>query len=148
MLKSKVSVGNSGCTFLRRSVGVITVAIWVSLTQGCSANATQPNGVGSVAKPQQLETIYGFTPRRDSIKLLVKSHGCTQKEDFTLHIDEYETSSYVITVEREKPDRCRALPRLFPVELTLSQSLPENVTIQLSNPFGLQSSLPGKREKR
>ena len=66
----------------------------------------------------QLEPLYGIEFLKNAVKVSVKSTGCTKPEHFTIKTHEKEEATQ-LEIIRNKPDRCRAMPKIISLELEL-----------------------------
>ena len=133
-----------------RAIALSALLLLTLANSGCAQ--TKPANQGTAAKaetikqgkPSMSETIYGFDVTATSIKFKVKSTGCTKPADFELQLDEGKDGLPSITIVRNRQDMCRALPRLYPVELPLPEELLGAQSINIANPIGLESDFSGK----
>lgn len=75
------------------------------------------------------EPLYGFSISENTITILVKSTGCTKPADFHIEVVS-EAQESLVSVSRIRRDRCRAMPRIVPIDLELvtGQQLPYRIT--------------------
>ena len=115
--------------------------VWLGLLSlvGCASIANTGPATGSNDGPNsgQLETLYGIDIKPDKIWFQVRSTGCTSAESFSLAVDS-QGSSTRVTLLRQAPDRCRGMPRLVAVELSLSPSERGQGPIRIGNPFDVK----------
>lgn len=72
---------------------------------------------------QQVETLYGINLGKDAISITVLSTGCTREKHFNLHFTNTKTESVSMVVVRSEPDRCKRMPFLKKITLSLPKKL-------------------------
>ncbi len=85
----------------------------------------------------QLEPVRSARIADGRLYVRVDSNGCTDTEDFAVHIDVADSGAVGLGVEREDPDLCKAL---VPDGVELSWSLQE-LDVTASGPFRLLNPL-------
>lgn len=126
---------------LRNAVllSLLCVTVGCQQTPKETANSMSDNTKKSATVPEALEAIYGFEHTRDQVTFLVKSTGCTKTEHFDIELEKTTQAEYTITLIRHKQDMCRAMPRLYPVNLPLGETLSEKEQLTVANPYGLNN---------
>ena len=85
----------------------------------------------------QLEPVRSARITDGRLYVRVDSNGCTDAEDFAVHIDVADSGAVGLGVEREDPDLCKAL---VPDGVELSWSL-QDLDVTASGPFRLLNPL-------
>ena len=94
---------------------LITIFITLSLTLTMIGFA-QASSKSSSPKSGTLEPLYGLSFSSGNVEILVTSNGCTKAEHFELKSKKVEGQK-LITIEKIKKDRCRAMPKIITVRL-------------------------------
>jgi len=116
-----------------RAILLATVAIAVS---GCiiiDADVDSDFDFGG-----DLEQLYAVSVEADGVRARVASNGCTSEDSFDVDVKHRGDDRYAISIERESPDRCRAMLR-DGVEVFFSRDrlgLPHHAVITVRNPIG------------
>jgi len=87
---------------------------------------------------RDLEQLYAVSVEADGVRVRVASNGCTSENSFDIDVDHRGDDRYAISIEREAPDRCRAMLR-DGVEVFFSRDrlgLPRDAVITVRNPIG------------
>ena len=118
--------------------GMFTVTGTALLLAACTA-APAPSVQPSRMLPGERETIHYWQEMPDgSIRVQVRSNGCTTTESFepVVMVDSRSRWSFTVELRRLRPDHCRAfLPE--GVELEWSREalgLPRNASVRVINP--------------
>jgi len=78
----------------------------------------------SAKNDRKLESLYSAQFTDKYVIIEVKSTGCTRPEHFSLLFDGKAGVDYsVMRIVRDKPDRCRAMPRIISLHLELPGAL-------------------------
>ena len=85
------------------------------------------------AQSNQLEKIYNVDIKPGVISFVVRSHGCTLNSDFKL-LQQSQGREREFALLRLKQDRCRAMPRAFPVTFSLDKPITDKSKVQVINP--------------
>lgn len=118
-------------------MGLSILLLVSSCTQGVSPNN---NTSDSRVNAPQAETLYGFEAMTDAISFVVRSTGCTKSEDFTLQVSNSGHNDYTITLQRNKKDRCRAMPKLISIQKLLTMEVTAADRFKLNNPVAIKRS--------
>ncbi len=70
---------------------------------------------------QSAEPLYGIQLNQSKVAINVKSNGCTEAAHFDVQVSA-EDSQQTLLIVRNKPDRCRKMPRIIRLELDLPAS--------------------------
>lgn len=89
--------------------------ISLTLSASCSIAGDMRN-TGAIG--QSAEALYGIQLKQDTIAINVKSNGCTKAEHFDVQLSA-EHDQQALLIVRNKPDRCRKMPKIIRVELRL-----------------------------
>ncbi|BDX04889.1 hypothetical protein [Planctobacterium marinum] len=120
-----------------RVMGLSILSLISSCAQGDSpTNTTSESSIHA----QQIETIYGFEATKDAISFVVTSTGCTKSEDFTLQVSNSSPDDYTITLQRNKKDRCRAMPKLISIQKPLPVEVAADTGFKLNNSVAIKIS--------
>lgn len=95
----------------------------------------------------QLETVHRFSTTSNQVAFVVKSHGCTLPEHFELKQSLSDKGKLQLALLRLKQDRCRAMPRAFPVHFKLKYDAVKKQDIELLNEIKSEPNLPRKALK-
>lgn len=98
------------------------------LASACSGTAL--SNKMTEAERNNLEKIYSFDLSAETITFVVKSTGCTNKDDFELLYQAHQ-GHHEFALKRLKQDMCRAMPRAYPVSFKLPAEdiSPDNLTV-------------------
>ncbi|WP_372769470.1 hypothetical protein [Pseudoalteromonas sp.] len=124
----------------------IYIAFFVLLSTlvGTGCNSTTLSNTVTEAERNNLEKIYSFDVTSEKLLFVVKSTGCTSKEDFEL-LYQVHQGKYEFALKRLKPDMCRAMPRAYPVSFKLPAIGVSIDNIIVLNP--IDTNTPAKRSK-
>lgn len=86
------------------------------------------------------ETIYGFKAKTDALEFVVTSSGCIKAKDFSLLVSKWGAEDYTVTLIRNNPDHCKAMPRLVTIQKTLNIAITSATRFQLGNPVAVKRS--------
>lgn len=89
-----------------------------------------------------LEPVYKFEPKARQVSFVVKSHGCTLPEHFELKQNLNAKGQLELALLRLKQDRCRAMPRAFPISFKLDSEHARLQNIELLNKIETDHKLP------
>lgn len=110
----------------------VMVIICLMVVCGCSqlgaASSAEINPADS-----HVATLYGVDVKQNKLWFQVLSNGCTHGRDFSLLTQTLGENKLQVSLIRNKPDYCRAKPRLVPIELALIGA--GELQIFLTNPF-------------
>lgn len=108
-------------------MAVIASAI---IASGCESTplAAQLNDV----QRNNLDKIYDYDIKPHFISFVVKSHGCTSKQDFEL-LKQQRDGQYEFALVRHKADFCRAMPRAYSVTFALEETVSPEHNINVLN---------------
>lgn len=123
----------------KRLYSLLHIALMVftcAFMTGCVGGVNAQSEEKSMNTFEPQETIFGFEYLHDKLRFIVKSNGCTKAENFSVIWKSGVVDSQQITLVRNKPDMCRAKPRLVPVELELDKPKGTVSTVNITNPFG------------
>lgn len=84
------------------------------LSASCSIAGDKPSP--PISSQSGGEALYGIQLMQDKLALRVKSNGCTEAGHFVVQVNEMFDPPTLLVV-RNKPDRCRRMPRIIPLEL-------------------------------
>ena len=107
---------------------------------GCTTSTGLHTG-SATQTDMTVEPLYGVDIKDKAIWVLVKSTGCTTAESFSLSFtpQNQQNSQYqTLTVNRTRPDRCRAMPELKGINIPLDnnqQVISTQTKIIITNPF-------------
>lgn len=108
---------------------------------GCSYHVKPLSEQLSEIQKHQFAEVYEYAVKSPRVSFIVKSHGCTLAEDFELKQSSGKHGKLEIALIRLKKDRCRAMPRAFPVSFPLINSEATMVDVVLLNPIEESQSL-------
>lgn len=94
------------------------------------------------AEIANLEDVYQFTVKSNQVSFVVKSNGCTLPEHFELKQHVTNSGRLKLALIRLKQDRCRAMPRAFPVAFKLDRKSARKRDIKLLNKIETEIQLP------
>lgn len=94
------------------------------------------------AEIAQVEDVYQFTVKSKQVSFVVKSHGCTLPEHFKLKQHVTNSGRLKLALLRLKQDRCRAMPRAYPVSFKLDRRIINKHDIYLLNKIETEIQLP------
>ena len=83
--------------------------------------------MNTLASGEHLEALYGISRYENTIKVKVRSYGCTRASSFAIN-----TTEKGLAIVRIKPDNCRRMPHVIEVTLPLPK---ETGAFVLLNPF-------------
>lgn len=118
---------------------IFSTMFLVLLALGCSNVIATSGAMPHATSRLNLELIYGFEVTKDKVLFVVNSNGCSKPEDFELNWDAHPNNTYSLTLMRTKTDRCRAMPRAFPIEFPLEHGIDKHTKLIVSNPFGVKT---------
>ena len=81
---------------------------------------------------QAAEPLYGIQLKQGEIAINVKSNGCTDAAHFDVQVNA-ENDRQTLLIVRNKPDRCRKMPKIIRIELELPTTAENNY--RLVNPM-------------
>ncbi|MBE1300295.1 MAG: hypothetical protein GJ680_10375 [Alteromonadaceae bacterium] len=119
---------------------IFSTIFLVLLALGCSKVIATSGAKPYATARSNLELVYGFEVTQDKVLFLVNSNGCTKAEHFEINWDAQRNNSYGVTLVRNKIDKCRAMPRAFPIEFPLEQGIDNQTKLIVSNPFGVKTN--------
>jgi|GEM_PF-5436676 len=125
---------------------------------GCAttiANKVASDTAAQGKHVKNIETVYSAERRKGAMWFNVKTTGCTSEKSFRLEVTEQVQASdaedknkvLAVTLVREKPDYCRAMPSYTAVVLT-HPLLQTNAPVMVMNPFALKAKPTHKRQGR
>lgn len=127
-----------------RGLGVLLAgAVLSPLLSACVVHVTDDGprvlerGARVSIQTAQLEPVRSARIADGRLYVRVDSNGCTDTEDFAVHIDVADSGAVGLGVEREDPDLCKAL---VPDGVELSWSL-QDLDVTASGPFRLLNPL-------
>lgn len=110
----------------------INISVLISVILGCSSFFGHAEERSS---DKILEPLYGVVMTESAVEFRVKSTGCTNEDDFVVHLNDSELGAELV-VSRTKPDKCRRMPKIVTIKKTLDYSgLEPNLSIMLLNPL-------------
>ena len=124
-------------TTIALSTLVLSV-IGCSHTQATLADQLSPSDKSKLAK------VYQFKAKTNQVSFVVKSHGCTLPEHFELKQGVNKQGNKQLALIRLKQDRCRAMPRAFPVNFKLERPIADPQKVELLNEIETEQKLPRK----
>lgn len=89
-----------------------------------------------------LDKVYQYSVNQAKVTFIVKSHGCTLPEHFTLKQQINPNGQLELALLRAKQDWCRAMPRAFPVRFKLEHGTIATKDIVLVNQLEQSETLP------
>ena len=100
------------------------MGVILSMMFGLSVNVAfaEHNEFNNTHNLNSPESLYGIQMGEESVTIQVKSNGCTRREHFEIKINEIATAENGIrelTVVRLGRDRCRRMPFLLSVNLSM-----------------------------
>lgn len=119
---------------------IFSTVLLVLLALGCSKVIATGGAKPLAMTSSNLEILYGFSTTEDKVSFVVTSNGCTKAEHFELDWNKQRDNAYHLTLVRTKKDRCRAMPRAYPIEFPTEQRIDDQTTIIVSNPFGVKAN--------
>lgn len=129
---------------MRRGLGVLLAgAVLSPLLSACVVHVTDDGprvlerGARVSIQTAQLEPVRSARIADGRLYVRVDSNGCTDTEDFAVHIDVADSGAVGLGVEREDPDLCKAL---VPDGVELSWSL-QDLDVTAPGPFRLLNPL-------
>ncbi len=127
-----------------RGLGVLLAgAVLSPLLSACVVHVTDDGprvlerGARVSIQTARLEPVRSARIADGRLYVRVDSNGCTDTEDFAVHIDVADSGAVGLGVEREDPDLCKAL---VPDGVELSWSL-QDLDVTASGPFRLLNPL-------
>ena len=127
-----------------RGLGVLLAgAVLSPLLSACVVHVTDDGprvlerGARVSIQTARLEPVRSARITDGRLYVRVDSNGCTQAEDFAVHVDVSDDGAVGLGVEREDPDLCKAL---VPDGVELSWSL-QDLDATASGPFRLLNPL-------
>ena len=117
--------------------------------RAASDTAAQGNHV------KNIETVYSAERRKGAMWFNVKTTGCTSEKSFRLAVTEQvqagnaedKNKVLAVTLVREKPDYCKAMPGYTAVVLS-HPLLQTNASVIVMNPFAQKAKPAHKRQVR
>lgn len=108
-----------------------------TLMAGCKMTETSDSSSSKepVVVNSEQEPLYSFDTEGDRLTIVVQSFGCTKAEHFELNTQLDENDKQIVTIMRNKPDLCRAMPRLMPVSMRLEYNSQRH-PVSMTNPVG------------
>lgn len=109
----------------------ISLLLMTLFTSACSS--TTLSETMTEKELSNLEKIYSFNAKAEYISFVVKSTGCTSKDDFEL-LQQESKGVYEFALKRNKQDLCRAMPRAYPVSFKLPVAIDSIDLVKVLNP--------------
>ncbi|ATC99557.1 hypothetical protein [Pseudoalteromonas spongiae] len=109
----------------------LSALLMTLFTSACSSTALSETMTEQ--ELNNLEKIYSFNAKAEYISFVVKSTGCTSKDDFEL-LQQEAKGVYEFALKRNKADLCRAMPRAYPVTFKLPEAIDSIDLIKVLNP--------------
>ena len=125
-------------------VKLFTLSALVMSSAGCSHSTPPLSSQLTKVEHSQLEIVYNFTHKSDRVSFVVESYGCTMAEHFELKQSVNAEGKLELALLRLKKDRCRAMPRAFPVNFKLATPWTSKQDIELLNEIETERKLPRK----
>lgn len=127
-------------------VKIITLSAVVLSILACSHSNVSLHKLLTQGEKSQLEPVYSFTAKPSQVSFIVRSHGCTLPEHFTLKQNVNAKGQLELALLRLKQDRCRAMPRAFPIQFMLDGQNIMKQNIKLLNTIETEQKLPRKAQ--
>lgn len=109
---------------------VVVIFLLSFVMVGCKSTSLETQMTSQ--QRESLENLYEYEVKPQFISFVVKSTGCTRKEDFELLHNQYQ-GRHEFALIRLKPDLCKAMPRAFPVTYRLDEFVNDNNEIKVLN---------------
>ena len=127
---------------MKQIYSVFFVLLFTLVATACSST-TLSNKMTETER-NNLEKIYSFDVTSEKLLFVVKSTGCTSKEDFELLYQGHQ-GKHEFALKRTKTDMCRAMPRAYPVSFKLPAMGVSLDNIKVLNP--IDENQPTKRKR-
>lgn len=115
MRDSNIMLGKTVNSKLKLSKWVFNLASLVFASVFC----TTALAAGKENYSPAIEILHGLNITERSATVLVKSTGCTRKEDFITILQKSQPP--IVTFIRLRPDPCKAAPRPMPISFSLEE---------------------------